>query len=141
MLGHGCRVPSVPVSMELSRVGGSRQTGRKMQWMVQGNVGGVGMVGDMGVVVEEARGLVAALKDWLGAMVAFGLAGWWGSWVVAGLVGWVVEEGLGWMGVVVEGARGLAAALEDWLNALGPWVVAGVVGRVVEEGLGWMGVF
>ena len=76
MLGHGCRVPSVPVNMELSMVVGSRQTGRKMQWMVQGSVGGVGIVGDMGVVVEVVSGFVAALGSWFGAIVAFGLAGW-----------------------------------------------------------------
>jgi len=76
VLGHGCRVPSVPVNMELSMVGGSRQTDRKMQWMVLGSVGGVGIVGDMGVVVEVASGFVAALGGWLGAIVTFVLAGW-----------------------------------------------------------------
>ena len=52
MLEHGCRVPNVPVSMELSMGVGSRQTGMRMQWMVQGSLVGVGIVEDMGVVVE-----------------------------------------------------------------------------------------
>ena len=76
MLGHGCRVPSVPVNMELSMVVGSRQTGRKIQWMVQGSVGVVGIGGDMGVVVEVVGGLVAALGSWFGAIVVLGLAVW-----------------------------------------------------------------
>ena len=61
VLEHGYRVPNVPVSMELSMVVGSRQTGMRMQGMVQGSVVGVGMVEGMGVVVVVVTGFGSAL--------------------------------------------------------------------------------